>query len=78
MAAGDGRVVSVRQDQERGLTVIIEHEGDYRTVYASLARAQVEAGAPGRRGPGPRPAGGAAPPESGGGGPPALWTMGGG
>ncbi|MFS8641428.1 MAG: M23 family metallopeptidase [Symbiobacteriaceae bacterium] len=50
MAAGDGRVVSVRQDQERGLTVIIEHEGDYRTVYASLARAQVEAGETVRRG----------------------------
>ncbi|HEY8394464.1 MAG TPA: peptidoglycan DD-metalloendopeptidase family protein [Thermaerobacter sp.] len=43
-AAADGRVASVRQDEERGLTVIIEHDGDYRTVYASLAEARVKVG----------------------------------
>jgi len=50
LAAADGRVVGVERDAERGLTVTIEHDGGYRTVYASLAEASVEAGQQVRRG----------------------------
>ncbi|ADU50298.1 Peptidase M23 [Thermaerobacter marianensis DSM 12885] len=50
LAAAGGRVLSVDRDPDRGLTVIIEHDGGYRTVYASLAEATVEAGQPVRRG----------------------------
>ncbi|QIA26236.1 M23 family metallopeptidase [Thermaerobacter sp. PB12/4term] len=50
VAAADGRVVAVNRDPDRGLTVTIEHDGGYRTVYASLAEATVEAGQQVRRG----------------------------
>ena len=50
VAAAGGRVVSVDRDPDRGLTVTLEHDGGYRTVYASLAEASVEAGQAVRRG----------------------------
>lgn len=49
-AAADGRVVRVDRDDDHGLTVTLEHDGDYRSTYASLSEAAVEAGQAVRRG----------------------------
>ena len=36
-AAADGVVYTVYQDETMGMTVVIRHDGDYTTKYASLA-----------------------------------------
>ena len=37
VAAADGQVYTVYEDDELGMTVVIRHEGGYTTKYASLA-----------------------------------------
>ena len=35
-AAADGTIKSIKNDPRYGLTVIVEHEGGYRTIYSNL------------------------------------------
>lgn len=47
VAAADGQVYTVYEDDELGMTVVIRHEGGYTTKYASLAAdVSVSAGQP--------------------------------
>lgn len=39
-AAADGTVKSIKNDPRYGLTVVIEHDGDYKTVYSNLLTAE--------------------------------------
>ncbi len=40
VAAADGKVSAIKSDPRYGLTVIIEHEDGYKTVYANLLTAE--------------------------------------
>ena len=45
MAAADGQVYTVYEDDQMGMTVVIRHEGGYTTRYSSLdAGVSVSAG----------------------------------
>ena len=51
VAAADGQVYTVYEDDQLGMTVVIRHEGGYTTKYASLAAdVSVSAGQPVARG----------------------------
>ena len=39
-AAADGKVISIKNDPRYGLTVVIEHQNNFRTVYSNLLTAE--------------------------------------
>ena len=44
MAAAAGRIISVKEDQYKGILVTIEHENGWRTIYGHLQKAVVSNG----------------------------------
>ena len=44
LAVADGTVHTVYEDDSMGMTLVIHHEGDYTTTYASLEEVSVKAG----------------------------------
>ena len=45
MAAMDGKVISISEDQYLGITVTLQHENNWQTVYGHLAKTSVSEGA---------------------------------